>query len=68
MAGELIALGNYPIHDRNDYGKYSSNEMRSRAVRDVYESGSVFKIISASLAFEYGLVEDGTVLDCSRKR
>jgi cell division protein FtsI/penicillin-binding protein 2 len=64
--GELLAIGNYPTYDPNNYGKYSSNGMRNRAVSDIYEPGSVFKIVSSSLAFEYGLVSDDTVLDCSQ--
>jgi cell division protein FtsI/penicillin-binding protein 2 len=67
ITGELLAMGNYPTYDPNDYGKYSPNDMRNRAVSDVYEPGSVFKIVSASLALEYGLVDDNTVLDCSQE-
>jgi cell division protein FtsI/penicillin-binding protein 2 len=67
VTGELLAIGNYPTYDQNNYGKYSAADMRNRTVSDVYEPGSVFKIVPSSLAFEYGLVGDDTIFDCSQE-
>jgi cell division protein FtsI/penicillin-binding protein 2 len=65
--GELLAMGNYPTYDPNNYGQYSFNDMRTRAVSDTYEPGSGFKIGSSGLAFEGGLVSDDTIFDCSQE-
>lgn len=64
--GEILAIGNYPSYNPNNYGKFLLDLMRNRAVSDVYEPGSTFKIVSASLALEYGLVNDDTTFDCSQ--
>ncbi|MDR0715524.1 MAG: penicillin-binding protein 2 [Puniceicoccales bacterium] len=65
--GELLAIGNYPTYDPNNYGKYSFNDMRNRAISDTYEPGSTFKIVSSSLALEDGLVSDETMFDCTQR-
>jgi cell division protein FtsI/penicillin-binding protein 2 len=67
LTGELLALGNYPTYDPNDYGKYSFDDMRNRAVSDTCEPGSVFKIVASSLVFEDGLAGDDTTFDCSKE-
>jgi cell division protein FtsI/penicillin-binding protein 2 len=67
VTGELLAIGNYPTYDSNDYGQHSFFEMRNRAARDTSEPGSLVKIVSLSLAFEDGLVSDDTVFDCSQE-
>lgn len=64
--GEILAIGNYPSYNPNNYGKFLLDLMRNRAVSDVYEPGSTFKIVSASLALEYGLVNDDTTFNCSQ--
>jgi cell division protein FtsI/penicillin-binding protein 2 len=66
VTGELLAIGNHPTYDPNNYGKHQLSAMRNRAVSDVYEPGSVFKIVVSSLALECGLVNDSTIFDCSK--
>lgn len=67
ITGEIFALGNHPSYDPNNYGKFPIENMRNRAVSDVYEPGSTFKIVVSSLALEYGLVDDDTTFDCSQE-
>ncbi len=64
--GEILAIGNYPTYDPNNYGKYSFDTMRNRAISDLYEPGSTFKIVTSSLAMECGLVNENTIFDCSQ--
>lgn len=54
--GEILALANVPGLDPNDLGSYDVNAARNRVVTDVFEPGSVFKIVTASAAYENNLV------------
>lgn len=55
--GEILAMAQYPTVDPNDFGKYNMEDRRLRAVTDMFEPGSVFKIVTASAAIENNLVE-----------
>jgi cell division protein FtsI (penicillin-binding protein 3) len=46
--GAILALANYPAFDPNDFTKYSQEARRDRAVTDIFEPGSTFKIFSMS--------------------
>ena len=52
--GEVLALANYPHYDPNAYWKYSPEDYRDRAVTDLYEPGSTFKLVTAAAAIESG--------------
>lgn len=65
--GEMLGFVNYPDYDTNCYWKFDLVNMRNRAISDVYEPGSVFKIVASSLALEAGLVNERTVFDCTQK-
>ncbi len=54
--GEILALAQYPFIDPNMYGRYALEDQRLRAVTDLFEPGSVFKIVTTSAALEYQLV------------
>ncbi len=54
--GEVLALAQYPNVDPNNFGKYQLQDQRLRAVTDLFEPGSIFKIVTASAALESGLV------------
>lgn len=66
QTGEILALANYPDYDPNDYGKFPIENMKNLAVSNVYEPGSVFKIVAMSFGIEYGLVDEDTIFDCSK--
>jgi cell division protein FtsI/penicillin-binding protein 2 len=67
VSGELLAIGNHPTYDPNNYGKCFVGDMRNRAISDLYEPGSVLKIVSTSLALDQGLVDDDSIFDCSQE-
>jgi cell division protein FtsI/penicillin-binding protein 2 len=50
--GEILALANRPTFDLNEHGKISKEQMRNRSICDLFEPGSVFKIVTASAALE----------------
>ena len=69
--GFILAMANYPTFDPNEYNKVPKDEqarMRNVAVADVYDPGSVFKIVPAAAALEERLVTPETVLDCSLEK
>ncbi len=64
--GEILAMASYPTFDPNAYFKEDAEAMRNPAVSDVYEPGSVFKIVTASVALQSGkLTPDWTYYDRS---
>jgi len=50
--GEILAMANEPTFNPNAYREYDESERRNRAVQDLYEPGSTFKIVTASAAIE----------------
>lgn len=69
--GFILAMANHPTFNPNEYNKVPKEEearMKNVAVTDVYEPGSVFKIVPAAAALEERLVSSRTVIDCSVDR
>ncbi len=55
FTGEILALSNRPTFDPNDIGNSLPSERRNRAVTDIFEPGSCFKIVAAAGALEEGI-------------
>lgn len=51
-SGEILAMANYPTFDMNTRQGVSFAKMRNRAITDMFEPGSTFKIVMASGATE----------------
>jgi cell division protein FtsI (penicillin-binding protein 3) len=54
--GEILALSMYPGINPNDAGTYDIAAARNRVVSDVFEPGSVFKVVTATAAYENNFV------------
>ncbi|MDP4610755.1 MAG: penicillin-binding protein 2 [Opitutales bacterium] len=57
--GAVLAMANYPTYDPNEFyntEKYPIKWQRNRALTDVFEPGSTFKIVSAAGALNEGIV------------
>lgn len=54
--GEILAMTTYPGFDANLASDAPDESLRNRAITDVYEPGSVNKVITASVALEKGIV------------
>jgi cell division protein FtsI/penicillin-binding protein 2 len=52
LSGEVLALANFPCYDPNKPNHSSSNALKNRAVSDVFEPGSTFKIVTLAAALE----------------
>lgn len=50
--GRILALANRPTYNLNEYSNVSKDQTRNRAICDLFEPGSVFKIVTASAALE----------------
>ena len=61
--GEILAMASSPTFDPNDYGHYSSDARRNRAIADAYEPGSTFKIVTGALALQNSLVTLDETID-----
>src|ERR1041385_7633872 len=54
--GEVLALAQFPNINPNKFGSYDMKDQKLRAVTDMFEPGSVFKIVTASAALENNIV------------
>jgi cell division protein FtsI (penicillin-binding protein 3) len=62
--GRILALSNYPSFNSNNYNEYDAEFWRNRAVSDLYEPGSTFKVVVAAAALEAGLTHPNEIIDC----
>lgn len=51
---DILAMATYPDFDPATYYKFPQERWRNRAVCDVYEPGSIFKVLSAGVAINNG--------------
>jgi len=58
--GEVLALANYPSYSPNRRQNLSGEQLRNRALTDVFEPGSTMKPFTVGLALETGLVTPQT--------
>jgi cell division protein FtsI (penicillin-binding protein 3) len=63
--GEILAMANWPTFNPNIYRGYPEASRRNRAIQDLYEPGSTFKIVTASAAIEERLFNTSEVVDVS---
>jgi cell division protein FtsI (penicillin-binding protein 3) len=61
--GEILAMANEPTFNPNEYRDFSENDRRNRAVQDLYEPGSTFKVVTASAAIEEKVLPIDTLID-----
>ncbi len=66
--GEILAMANEPTFDPNEYRESSGVERRNRAVQDLYEPGSTFKVVTASAAVQERVVPVDEPIDVSGGR
>ncbi|HET7220331.1 MAG TPA: penicillin-binding protein [Vicinamibacterales bacterium] len=63
--GEILAMANAPDFNPNSYARASDLQRRNRAIQDLYEPGSTFKIVTAGAALEEGLINPDDKIDVS---
>jgi cell division protein FtsI (penicillin-binding protein 3) len=63
--GEILAMANAPTFNPNVYTRVPEQNRRNRAIQDLYEPGSTFKIVTAAAALEEGLITPEDKIDVS---
>jgi len=61
--GEVLAMANVPTYNPNDPSEFPSASRRNRALTDVVEPGSTFKIFTISAALNAGVVRPDEQID-----
>jgi cell division protein FtsI (penicillin-binding protein 3) len=61
--GEILAMANEPTFNPNAYRDFAESMRRNRAVQDLYEPGSTFKIVTASAAIEEKVMPIDAMID-----
>ena len=61
--GEILAMANEPTFNPNAYREFGDSARRNRAVQDLYEPGSTFKVVTASAAIEEQVMPIDTMID-----
>ena len=59
-SGAILAMANAPTFDANSFSSAPADARRNRAVTDLYEPGSTFKIVTVAAALEDNLVAPDT--------
>ena len=62
--GEILAIANRPTFDPNTPGDFAPEAMKNRAIADMIEPGSIFKIVPVSAALNEKLVTPDTMIFC----
>ena len=66
FSGEILALANRPSYDPNSPGSVGGSDRRNRAITDLYEPGSTFKIVIGVASLEENVVKPDTLIDVSK--
>jgi cell division protein FtsI (penicillin-binding protein 3) len=62
--GEILALANRPTFNPNLSKKIRPEQLNNRAISDVYEPGSTFKLVTLSAAIDQHLTNPNELVDC----
>jgi cell division protein FtsI (penicillin-binding protein 3) len=62
--GEILALANRPTFNPNNRREIRPEALKDRAVSDIYEPGSTFKIVTVSAALDEHLTHPDEIFDC----
>ena len=63
ITGEILALANYPSYVPGKRQNLSGEQLRNRALTDVFEPGSTMKPITVAMALEAGRITPQTLID-----
>jgi len=62
--GEILAMANKPDYDLNNFINYTEEVKRNKAITDIFEPGSTFKIFIASILLDKGIVDQNEIFLC----
>lgn len=61
--GEILAMASYPTYDPNNPSTAAPELVRNRAITDMYEPGSTFKLVTAASLLEEHLISPTDTVD-----
>ncbi len=64
--GELLALANRPTFNPNTFTRVPAQQLKDRAISDVYEPGSMFKTVTLSAALQEKVTTPDDTYDVSQ--
>lgn len=64
QTGEILAMANRPNYDLNQRSEAKPEQMKNRAIIDMMEPGSTFKIVTAAAALNERKVRPDTTIFC----
>ncbi|MCX8108613.1 MAG: penicillin-binding transpeptidase domain-containing protein, partial [Verrucomicrobiae bacterium] len=67
FTGDILAMASVPTFDPNSPGRVA-NAWRNRAISDLIEPGSTFKIVTITACLEHGILSLDDTVDCERGR
>jgi len=62
--GEILAMTSVPTFDSNKYSTSREGDRRNRAITDIFEPGSIYKIVTATAALELGRIKPSDKFFC----
>lgn len=57
--GDILAMASYPTYNPNQYTEVDGDRLRNPAISDIFEPGSVFKVITVAAAIQNGTITPG---------
>lgn len=65
-SGEVLAMVSLPDYNANDFGSAPADARYNRAVTGMYEPGSMFKLQTASMGLNYGVIHPWDEFDAAQ--
>ncbi|MCD6152265.1 MAG: penicillin-binding protein 2, partial [Deltaproteobacteria bacterium] len=65
-SGAVLAMSQYPFFNPNSFSSSKPSIWRNRAVVDMIEPGSTFKVFTVAAALDQGVVTPDTCFDCEQ--
>jgi len=63
-SGAILALANWPKYNPNAPQEVTTNKRTDRAISEIYEPGSTFKLVTLAAAFDQNLIRPDEVFNC----
>ncbi len=63
ITGEVLAMANYPSYAPDNRRSLTGDQLRNRALTDVFEPGSTMKPITVAMALEAGRIKPQTLIE-----
>ncbi|MFH1213608.1 MAG: penicillin-binding protein [Candidatus Neomarinimicrobiota bacterium] len=63
--GSILAMANVPPFNSNNPSDYPISAQRNAVVSDIFEPGSIFKVVTATAALENKILQPSRKIDCN---